>query len=158
MSDTPQQPEAQTITAEKLCALTGLTDRRHRQISKDGWFPPPIKSQYPLVSTLQGLFKYYRDQRTDASTVKLQKLHEEIREKQTKNLAREGKLVDKDGVAADLTRYMSGQKAILRQRLENEFPAQVAGMDAAQVRVEGKKIVDEICRDHLVFLNKWKTK
>ena len=48
------------ISAEKLCALSGLTDRRHRQLAKDGWFPPPVRGQYQLIPTLQGMFKYYR--------------------------------------------------------------------------------------------------
>ena len=45
--------DEETITAEKLCLLTGLTDRRHRQISKEGFFPPPIRSLYPPAPTLQ---------------------------------------------------------------------------------------------------------
>ena len=53
--------DVQTISAEKLCALTGLTDRRHRQIASDGYFPPPIKSEYQLSATLQGLFRHFRE-------------------------------------------------------------------------------------------------
>lgn len=51
----------QTITAEKLCALTGLTDRRHRQIAKEGYFPPPIQGEYQLNATIAGMFRYYRE-------------------------------------------------------------------------------------------------
>ena len=58
MADAPQ-----TITAEKLCALTGLTDRRHRQLAAEGYFPPPIKSVYQLAPSVQGLFRYYREMR-----------------------------------------------------------------------------------------------
>jgi len=50
----------QTITSEKLCALTGLTDRRHRQLAKDGWFPPPIRGEYQLSPTVKGILKFYR--------------------------------------------------------------------------------------------------
>src|SRR5256885_3244989 len=31
-----------TISADRLCSLTGLTDRRHRQLAKEGYFPPPM--------------------------------------------------------------------------------------------------------------------
>jgi phage terminase Nu1 subunit (DNA packaging protein) len=53
--------DAQTISGEQLCTLTGLSDRRHRQLAKDGYFPPPMKGQYQLTLTLQGMFRYYRD-------------------------------------------------------------------------------------------------
>ena len=52
----------QTLTAERLCTLTGLTDRRHRQLAAEGYFPAPIKGQYQLVPTIQGMFRYFRDQ------------------------------------------------------------------------------------------------
>lgn len=51
---------ADTITADKLCALTGLTDRRHRQLAKAGYFPPPKNAEYDLALTVKGLFDYYR--------------------------------------------------------------------------------------------------
>lgn len=50
------------IHADELETLTGLSDRRHRQLAKDGWFPAPSKSQYVMVPTLQGIFRYYREQ------------------------------------------------------------------------------------------------
>lgn len=53
-------PDPQTITGEKLSALTGLTDRRHRQLAKEGWFPDPKKGEYLLAPTIKGMFNYYR--------------------------------------------------------------------------------------------------
>ena len=53
---------AQTLDAERLCALTGLTDRRHRQLAGDGYFPPPVRGRYQLTPTIQGMFRYYREQ------------------------------------------------------------------------------------------------
>lgn len=53
--------EAQTISGERLCTLTGLSDRRHRQLAEQGYFPPPIKGQYQLTPTIQGMFRYYRE-------------------------------------------------------------------------------------------------
>ena len=52
---------ADTIHADKLCALTGLTDRRHRQLAKAGYFPPPSMSEYQLAPTIKGMFRYYRE-------------------------------------------------------------------------------------------------
>lgn len=53
--------EASTISAEKLCALTGLTDRRHRQLAREGYFPSPSKGLYQLTPTIAGIFRYYRE-------------------------------------------------------------------------------------------------
>ena len=53
--------ETQTISGERLCTLTGLTDRRHRQLAANGYFPSPIKGQYQLTPTIQGMFRYYRE-------------------------------------------------------------------------------------------------
>ena len=51
----------QTIAAVKLCSLTGLTDRRHRQIADQGFFPPPTRGLYQLTPTIAGMFRYYRE-------------------------------------------------------------------------------------------------
>lgn len=54
-------PDPQTISAAKLSALTGLSDRRHRELAKDGYFPPPTKGQYIVAPTVSGLFRYFRE-------------------------------------------------------------------------------------------------
>ena len=54
--------EVQKISGEELCTLTGLSDRRHRQLADDGHFPPPIKGEYQFTATLQGMFGYFREQ------------------------------------------------------------------------------------------------
>lgn len=50
-----------TITAKELCELSGLSDRRHRQLSQDGFFPAAVKGNYQLTPTIQGLLKFYRE-------------------------------------------------------------------------------------------------
>ena len=54
--------EAPKISGEELCSITGLSDRRHRQLAEEGYFPPPIKGQYQFEATLQGMFQHFRDQ------------------------------------------------------------------------------------------------
>lgn len=51
-----------TITAEELCALTGLTDRRHRQLARVGYFPPPLRAGYERHKTIAGLYQYFQHQ------------------------------------------------------------------------------------------------
>lgn len=90
-------PDPQTIDADKLCALTGLTDRRHRQIADQGFFPPPTKGKYQLTPTIAGMFKYYREayQRATQSLVedKQVKLKREIELLELKIAEQQKKLV-----------------------------------------------------------------
>src|SRR5262245_55214640 len=57
----PQPEGGVVITAEQLCSITGLTDRRHRQLAAAGYFPPPIRGRYQGV-TLLGIIRYQREQ------------------------------------------------------------------------------------------------
>lgn len=56
--------QPQTISADKLSALTGLSDRRHRQLADDGFFPKPDGGQYLLTPTISGMFRYFRESHT----------------------------------------------------------------------------------------------
>src|SRR5438876_10743539 len=61
MAAPPEPSEAGTITAEQLCSITGLTDRRHRQLATAGYFPPPILGRYQVGATLLGIIKHQRE-------------------------------------------------------------------------------------------------
>lgn len=54
---------AAIIKAADLSALTGLSDRRHRQIADMGYFPAPQRSSFDLWKSIQGLFRFYRENR-----------------------------------------------------------------------------------------------
>lgn len=49
------------IDGERLAVLTGLSDRRLRQLAKEGFFPSPERGLYDLPKTISGLFRYYRE-------------------------------------------------------------------------------------------------
>ena len=51
-----------TITDTQLARLTGLTERRLRQLANEGWLPKPTERRYPLVEAISGLLRYYREQ------------------------------------------------------------------------------------------------
>lgn len=111
MSDQTEQ----TISADALCRLTGLTDRRHRQLAKEGWFPSPIESQYQTVKTLQGLFRYF--QQRDFG--RLRQLKED----------REAEKLRKDRVEADLAE----QKVSTKAELESAMTRFVMQLKAKQM-------------------------
>jgi hypothetical protein len=49
------------IDTTQLVRLSGLTDRRLRELAREGWLPAPNNGQYPLVGAIQGLLRYYRE-------------------------------------------------------------------------------------------------
>jgi hypothetical protein len=51
-----------TINKIELSKITGWTDRQHRQIAAEGYFPAPVKGQYQLVPTFKGLARYWSEQ------------------------------------------------------------------------------------------------
>lgn len=50
-----------TIDTAQLIRLSGLTDRRLRELAREGWLPVPENGRYPLVGAIQGLLRYYRE-------------------------------------------------------------------------------------------------
>lgn len=108
-----------SIAADKLCALTGLTDRRHRQLAKAGYFPPPVKSEYQLSATIKGLFKYYREGNQNSNE---SLLGEKLRE--TRHRANLLEMEEKEKLrqllpAADVERVWGGIMVAIRQSIWN---------------------------------------
>lgn len=67
--------ETETISCAELASLTGLTDRRHRQIADLGYMAPPVDGRWPRDETISGLFKYYREhKRKDSSNLESEKI------------------------------------------------------------------------------------
>lgn len=108
----------------------------------------------PLMEWLR-THKQSGDAPADMPQAKLAVVLEQARKLKLANDQREGSLVKRSDVLAHLTEYTGGQKAILRQRLENELPVAGAHLEPAQLRVLCKRYVDEICRDHQRLVEKW---
>lgn len=49
------------IPIAQLARLSGLTDRRLRELASEGWFPKSVDGHYQLVPTIQGLLRFYRE-------------------------------------------------------------------------------------------------
>jgi len=116
-----------TIHADKLCALTGLTDRRHRQLSKAGYFPPPVLSEYQLAPTIKGMFQYYREQKAKNGTNddRIKKGRANRLEIQNKILTRD--LIPLEEVRRDVTRAFTELKTqllVIPRRLGHSLAAE----------------------------------
>lgn len=80
----------------------------------------------------------------DIAKWKLEKTKQEARKLKFANDVKEGRYILKEYISDLHARMASGVKRILRQKLENEYPSRVAGLDQPSVRELGKQLVDEI--------------
>ena len=123
-----------TLTSEKLCALTGMTDRRHRQIAAEGFFPPPVKGEYQLSATIKGMFQYYRDQSKRKTQTDEEIKGERLRKLKIANDASLRDLIPAEEVRLDVTRgftELKTQLLVIPRRV-----AQPLSMESDPVAVE----------------------
>ena len=156
LSDAPEM-----ISGEKLCTYTGLSDRRHRQLAAEGYFPVPVESMYDLGKTVSGIIRYYREAQGKS------KLN--LNELKAGKLERENKKLDFDierisgqtvGIAAlseFMLRVSTKLKIRLYQFLEKEMPARakVDPETAARLTVLGRNLADEMCETLAAELGQW---
>ena len=139
-----QAPESGYISAEKLCALTGLTDRQHRNIAKAGFFPPPVDGQYQTVPTLRGMFKYYREMGERTRNRKDAIDEQKLRALKRENEEAEGRLTDTRKLAEVAGRSLIAIRDLIYQKMEAESPVSMAGLDVASARIIGRRLADEL--------------
>jgi len=84
------------------------------------------------------------ESRMPKSSPKDQKVIEEVRKLRIANDAKEKLLLRADEVVASWSTQYAFIKKTLIQKLENEYPTAVAGLDVPQARIYGKRLVDEI--------------
>jgi len=80
----------------------------------------------------------------DTGSLRDQKLAQEVRKLKLRNDAREGKLIAKTVVVETHAKILGRVMPRVKQILENEYPAQVFGLSAPDIREKGKAAFDEI--------------
>ena len=76
-----------------------MTDVWHREIAKKGFFPPPIDGFYDHDSTLNGLFRYFREKSVNKIEVeRLRKLTAEADGIEMDNAMKRGDLLSPDEI------------------------------------------------------------
>lgn len=88
--------------------------------------------------------------------LKDQKTNEEIRKLKIGNDLKERILVRKSDGAALIESLGREIDEMLMQKLENEYPASVSGMDVPQARVYGKRLGDQIRGAFRKFADGWR--
>lgn len=147
----------EAVSYEELAEFTGLglTDRRYRQLAKDGFFPPPLQGKYQFEPTIRGLLRYLREARDAMSARKQAIADEKHRAMKRENDEADALLVSKAKFVAEFRQVVAPIKEILN-RLENEYPLAVAGMDVPQARIYGRRMKNEILGAWQKLFDQWK--
>jgi len=152
-------PPPGTITADQLCEYTGLTDRRHRQLAAEGYFPAPVDGRYLASKALSGVIRYYRDQlhkKEDSLADERKRYTRARREKlEVERDILRNLYVKRDEIGPLLRNLALNQRAVLQNKLENELSLKLAGLDPIQIRQRMAEAVDELCRIFLQATIQW---
>jgi hypothetical protein len=132
------------ISREELTAKTGWTDRQHRQIAKEGFFPAPVRGFYQREATLEGLICYLVDKRNNP----LVKSHVRVNEARALKIEKEIAATEKPrGVWVDPKSVGAAVQEISRQCIwiaRKEFGAFSAGVDGTQAGTQARQhLVDD---------------
>jgi len=85
-----------------------------------------------------------------------QKVTEEVRKLRIRNDRDEGKLIAVELVKACVARVLARVDQILEQKLANEWPSAVAGLDVPQARIYGKRLGDQVRVEFNRLKEEWK--
>lgn len=123
-----------TISSEVLCALTGLSDKDHAEISRLGFFPSAIKNEYLMAETLRGLFNYFRDRRKTAHQDEIAELVG-LSSRRVQQIAAEHGIEKASRGIYDLAKVV---RAILAEKDKKATPA-IERLNAAKASREERK-------------------
>ncbi len=136
-------------------ALSKLTGKDRRTIDKAVVGVTPAR--------VRGKTKFYRLADVESAlkdkpgrSLRDEKLTEEIRKLRIGNDREEGKVVQRSIVAGSIKRCLGPAAVTLEQRLVNEFPTYVAGLDVPQVRIIAKRLCDEVLAFFQTLEREWK--
>jgi hypothetical protein len=138
-----------TISSEQLCGITGLTDRRHRQLATAGYFPAPLKGRYQAGKTLIGFIRYQGEQLAKKNDTL--RLEQEAFTKAKRELAQEelaqfrGEYVPLSVIAPALRNVSMHQRAVLQRKLEQEVAPNLVGLTTIEILARMRSVVDELC-------------
>ena len=139
------------ITAQTLCEITTLTDQRHRQLARAGYFPPPKGGYYQFEPTIQGLLRYYRvrnnKDKESFSDEKLMKLRAERKMAELQLEKAEGQMFKAD----EVVKSWSNITLTVRQKflgLENKISTQLDFTDhqRTELRREIEEVLSELSK------------
>jgi hypothetical protein len=140
-----------SLTISGIADKTGM-DRRtiKRRLMEAGLYPPDGHSDAALLEAVKPSVA------TGSTGTKEDEQYEKWRKLRIKNDKDEGKLVAVELVKQCHSRILARVDQIIEQKLSNEFPSAVAGLDVPACRVYGKRLGDQIRAEMNQLKEEWK--
>ena len=140
------------LTVHALSVELGLDPRTVRKRLVDaGLFPPEEHRREKVLDAI-------RPKAGDKSSaaIKERKTFEEWRRLKITNDAAESLLIERAVVAETIRKLAGKMAALLDSKLEQEYPAIVAGLDVPAARIYGKKLNDQLRAEVQSWAGAWK--
>jgi len=138
--DTKGKGGKNRVSVHSLHLDTGTSERVIRKRLVDGGCYPPHK--HALSKVMMAIKPPTGDKEGDS--IKERKTFEEWRKLKLANDVKEGVLIPRSLVAETVRRLAAKFGELLTAKLEQEYPATVAGLDVPSARIYGKKLNDQI--------------
>ena len=142
----------------KKISIIGLSEELgiHRHTVKKllvqaGLFPPHKHKRADIIAALQP-----QSGDKDGDSIKEKKTFEEWRKLKLANDLKEGGVIPRAVVAETVRKLAAKFAALLDAKLEQEYPATVAGLDVPAARIYGKKLNDQIRAEVQSWAGGWK--
>lgn len=148
-------PAGYTITLDELRAVTGLSDKRHRQLADEGVYPMPINSCFKSPETWHGLVQYYKEmgqKKADSKALKDKKTEAEIvnlaleKERRELDIAQQKKqLISADEIKASVAAICAQIKDTISFKMMDQIPVLCEGKSASDIRDVCQEQFLEVC-------------
>lgn len=150
--ESPDKKPRRRVSVHSLHLDTGTSERVIRKRLVDGGCYPPHK--HALSKVMAAIKPPTGDK--DSDSIKEKKTFEEWRKLRIANDVREGVLIPRVSVAETVRKLAAKFSALLDSKLEQEYPATVAGLDVPAARIYGKKLNDQIRAEVRAWASEWK--
>lgn len=141
-------------------SIIGLSEElglhRHtikKLLVESGLYPPHKHKRAEIIAALQP-----KAGDKDGDGIKEKKTFEEWRKLKLANDVKEGALIPRATVAETVRLLAAKFAALLDAKLEQEYPATVAGLDVPSARIYGKKLNDQIRAEVKAWAEAWRGK
>lgn len=114
---------------------------------------------YPVVVAVLALAeRRQREQRGPLSKLKAEHLAKQVELLRLKLARRQSEFLRRETVERMMQELQAGVVELLRSKLENEYPLAAAHREPADLRILGKRFVDEICGGLQKVVEPWQKK
>lgn len=143
--------------SDRMEVITGLGDRRLRQLAEEKYFPPPVKAHYQTLETLVGVIRFYRTTSSSETLLKkrLAKMDQEMRDRQI-DIDEKEKLLKPIKFFADKIFQLGAEiNTTLDFQLNDRLPALNAGLPALEQRKKTRIVYLDILKRFQDFAKQW---